>query len=90
MTLMGDNAPLRVDPIALAAEAGPQMNSTEGSGRRFRILAQDKQALRNGGSGYGDWRDDRDRRKWCGASVRRPMSDDAEMVSAAPATLRPL
>jgi hypothetical protein len=41
VTLMGDNAPLRVDPIALAAEAGPQMNSTE------RIRA----ALQNFGAG---------------------------------------
>jgi hypothetical protein len=28
-TLMGDNAPLRVDPIALTAEGGPQLTSTE-------------------------------------------------------------
>ena len=26
-----------------------------------RLLSEDKRALRNGGSGYGDWRDDRDR-----------------------------
>jgi hypothetical protein len=59
---MGDNAPLRVDPIALTAEAAPQLTSTEELRAVFdRMRAEDKQALRNGGPGYGDWRDDADR-----------------------------
>jgi hypothetical protein len=61
-TLMGLNAPLKVDPIALVEAAGARQTSTEQLRAVFdNLMAEDKQALRNGGPGYGDWRDDRDR-----------------------------
>jgi hypothetical protein len=61
-TLMGDNAPLRVDPIQLAETAQPKPSSTQAMLEVLeRLQAEDKHALRNGGPGYGDWRDDRDR-----------------------------
>jgi hypothetical protein len=61
-TLMGDNAPLRVDPIQLAETAAPKPNSTQAMLEVLeRSQAEDTQALRNGGPGYGDWRDERDR-----------------------------
>jgi hypothetical protein len=61
-TLLGLNAPLRIDPIQLAQEAGPQLTSTQQLRQVFEAMrAQDKRALRNGGPGYGDWRDESDR-----------------------------
>jgi hypothetical protein len=54
-TLMGSNAPQRIDPVALALEAGPRPSSTERLRKVFAGLAEDQQALGNGGS------DDRDR-----------------------------
>ena len=61
-TLVGANAPLRVDPIALALEAAPALSSTDAMLAAFaRLRAEDKRRIRNGGPGYGDWRDDRDR-----------------------------
>jgi hypothetical protein len=56
------NAPIKVDPIALATDVGRPLTSTE---HLRKVLddfrAQDRQALRNGGPGYGDWRDEADR-----------------------------
>jgi hypothetical protein len=71
-TLLGENAPLRVDPIALAAEARPKPNSTQAMLEVLeRLQAEDKQALRNGGPGYGDWRDERDREELAEEAARR-------------------
>ncbi|HEY1864297.1 MAG TPA: hypothetical protein VGG77_11565 [Roseiarcus sp.] len=71
-TLMGDNAPLRVDPIQLAETARPKPNSTQAMLEVLeRLQAEDKQALRNGGPGYGDWRDDRDREEMAEEAARR-------------------
>jgi hypothetical protein len=71
-TLMGDNAPLRVDPIQLAEAARPKPNSTQAMLEVFeRLRAEDKQALRNGGPGYGDWRDERDREEMAKEAARR-------------------
>ena len=61
-SLLGLNAPLRVDPIALAVETSRPLNSTQQLKKVWDdFMAEDKQALRNGGPGYNDWRDDRDR-----------------------------
>ena len=61
-TLMGDNALLRIDPIALAQEANPKLTSTQELRVAIEAMrAEDKRALRNGGRGYGDRRDKRDR-----------------------------
>jgi hypothetical protein len=44
-TLMGDNAPLRVDPIQLAETARPKPSSTQATLEVFeRLQAEDKQA----------------------------------------------
>jgi hypothetical protein len=48
--LLGLNAPIKVDPIALATEAAPHLNSTQRLQKIFDdFRAEDKQALRNGG-----------------------------------------
>jgi hypothetical protein len=47
-TLMGNNAPLRVDPIALAAEAGPKLNSTEKIAARLENFFAQRRLV-NGG-----------------------------------------
>jgi hypothetical protein len=61
-TLLGSNPPLRGDPIALATEVAWPLTSTEQLKKVWDdFMAMDKRALRNGGPGYGDWRDDRDR-----------------------------
>jgi hypothetical protein len=61
-TLLGSNAPLRIDPIALAADVGQPLTSTQQLKKAWDdFMAQDKRALRNGGPGYGDWRDEREK-----------------------------
>jgi hypothetical protein len=60
-TLMGLNAPLRTDPIALAIETAPQLTSTQRLRDIFnRVRCEDPQRRMNGGPGYGDERDDED------------------------------
>lgn len=75
--LCGLNAPvhMHVDPIARAQEAGPHPTSTEQIRAAIEELrGQDARALRNGGPGYGDWRDDRDREEM--ARRERAPSDE--------------
>jgi hypothetical protein len=60
-TLMGLNAPLRVDPIQLTEAMQPQLNSTERVlAAIHRLKADDPKRKMNGGAGYGDERDDED------------------------------
>jgi hypothetical protein len=60
-TLLGLNAPLRTDPIALAIEAGPNLSSTQALRDVFnRVRAEDPQRKMNGGPGFGDARDAED------------------------------
>jgi hypothetical protein len=65
-TLMGDKAPLRVDPIQLAHEAQPKLTSTgELMDALNRLRASDPKRRMNGGPGYStefhhDERDDED------------------------------
>jgi hypothetical protein len=60
--LLGLNAPIRVDPIQLAEAAQPKLSSVDAMLEAIgRLKAEDKRALRNGGPGYGDWRDEQDR-----------------------------
>jgi hypothetical protein len=74
-TLLGSNAPLRVDPIALATEVAQPLTSTQQLKKVWDdFMSLDKQALRNGGAGYGDWRDDRDREEL--ARREREQADD--------------
>jgi hypothetical protein len=59
-TLLGLNAPLRTDPIALAVETGPNLSSTEALRKIFDdVVREDPKRLRNGGEGYGagSWQD---------------------------------
>jgi hypothetical protein len=57
-TLLGSNAPLRVDPIALAADVGQPLTSTEQLRQVFyEMRARDPRRKMNGGPGYGDERD---------------------------------
>jgi hypothetical protein len=68
-TLTGANAPLRVDPIALAAEAQPSVSSMDVMLAAIgRLKANDKRRLRNGGAGYGEgsWQDIQDREEMAG------------------------
>ena len=63
-TLTGANAPLRVDPIALAAEAQPKLSSVDAMLAAIeRLKSEDKRRIRNGGEGYGpgSWQDLQDR-----------------------------
>ena len=65
------------DPIELAKEAAPQLNSTQQIERVLEnLMAEDKQALRNGGPGYNDWRDDRDRELMARRAEREKPGDD--------------
>jgi hypothetical protein len=60
-TLIGLNAPLRIDPIQLAESAQPKLTSTgELLDAINRLRAGDKRRKMNGGPGYGDERDDED------------------------------
>jgi hypothetical protein len=65
-TLLGSNAPLRVDPIQLAQEAQPKLTSTdELLAAMNRLRADDPRRKMNGGPGYStefhhDERDDED------------------------------
>ncbi|HEY1886584.1 MAG TPA: hypothetical protein VGG86_11120 [Roseiarcus sp.] len=53
-TLLGSNAPLRVDPIALAADVRQPLSSTDQLRQVFdEWRALDKKKLRNNGPGYG-------------------------------------
>lgn len=61
-TLQGLNAPIRVDPVQLLAVAQVKPTTTDEHERLLEnILGQDKRRIRNGGEGYGDWRDEADR-----------------------------
>jgi hypothetical protein len=60
--LLGLDAPIRHDPIELVASSQPKPTSTQELRAVFEDMRrQDKRALRNGGPGYGDWRDEADR-----------------------------
>jgi hypothetical protein len=60
-TLLGLNAPIRVDPIQLQESVGLQLTSTESVLEKIRRLkASDPRRRFNGGPGYGDERDDED------------------------------
>jgi hypothetical protein len=39
-------------------------------------MSLDKQALRNGGPGYGDWRDERDREELARREAKASQPDD--------------
>jgi hypothetical protein len=79
--LLGLNAPVKTDPVQLAIETSRPLNSTEQLRKALDdFWSEDKQSLRNGGPGYGDWRDDRDReelaRRGGAAAGRAPASRD--------------
>jgi hypothetical protein len=76
-TLLGSNALLKVDPIALATEVGLALTSTQRLRKAWEdFMAMDKRALRNGGPGYGDWRDDRDREELARREREKANTDD--------------
>jgi hypothetical protein len=66
----------RVDPIQLAQEAGPRLTSMQELRAVFdEMRRQDKQSLINGGLGYGDRRDDRDREEMARRAEREAADD---------------
>ena len=76
-TLLGSNAPLKVDPIALATEVAQPLTSTQQLRKAWEdFMAMAKRALRNGGPGYGDWRDDRDREEMARREREKANADD--------------
>jgi hypothetical protein len=78
-TLFGSNAPLRVDPIALAADVGQPLSSTDQLRQVFNEWrALDKKRLRNGGEGYGpnSWQDIQDREEMARKAEREKAKAD--------------
>ena len=76
-TLLGLNAPIRVDPIQLAESTGPKLTSTQELRRIFDdFRSKDKKKMRNGGEGYGhnSWQDMQDREEM--ARERENADDD--------------
>jgi hypothetical protein len=78
-TLFGSNAPLRVDPIALAPDVGQPLSSTDQLRQVFNEWrALDKKRLRNGGEGYGpnSWQDIQDREEMARKAEREKAKAD--------------
>ncbi|HZZ21782.1 MAG TPA: hypothetical protein VFE60_04030 [Roseiarcus sp.] len=76
-TLLGLNAPIRVDPIQLGESTGPKLTSTQELRRIFDDLrSKNKNRLRNGCEGYGhnSWQDIQDREEM--ARERENADDD--------------